>query len=76
MTERAKRAAEELRRRGWQVDDAEGEAEKPCLQCGYEEITIGFRYCPQCGTHIEIGVADSTLDDIEAALVAAEQGPQ
>jgi uncharacterized OB-fold protein len=76
MTERAKRAADELRRRGWQMDaDNERKLERSCVQCGYQ-MPPDARYCQNCGTRVEIGVGDGALEDIEAALVAAEQEPK
>lgn len=72
MTERAKRAAEELRRRGWQMDasDDGGELRKECQQCGCQ-IPADSRYCNNCGARVTVGFADSPLADIEAAIVEA-----
>jgi hypothetical protein len=72
MTERAKLAAEELRRRGWQIDSGDDEAlDKECQQCGYQ-MSGDARFCQQCGTRVAVGVAQSSLDDIEAAILASE----
>lgn len=72
MTERAKRAAEELKRRGWQMDATDDvcELDKECTQCGYE-MRADSRFCQNCGTRVAVGVADSSLADIEAAIVEA-----
>lgn len=76
MTERAKRAAEELRRRGWQVDepDDEGTLDKECQCCG-TQIDGDSRYCKHCGSRVEVGVADGALADLEAAITAALMMP-
>lgn len=72
MTERAKRAAEELKRRGWQVDeiDEDGKLDKECQQCGYQ-IRADSRFCQNCGTRVVVGTAEGSLEDIEAAIAAA-----
>ena len=66
MSERAKRAAEELLRRGWQMDTK-------CQQCGYQ-MRSDSRFCQNCGTRVVAGVADDSLADIEAAIAAAVDG--
>jgi len=79
MTERAKRAADELRRRGWQMDDDDvtsGALTKNCTRCGYGDMEQHFRFCPCCGQMVELHASAGTLEDIEAALVAAEKVPQ
>ena len=71
MTERAKRAAEELIRRGWQIDTSDdSELDKQCLQCGYQ-MRSDSRFCQNCGTRVEHAPAESSLEDIEAAIAAA-----
>ncbi len=71
MTERAKRAASELIRRGWQVDTSEdSELDRQCQQCG-QQISADARFCQHCGTRVTHSVAQSSLDDIEAAIAAA-----
>lgn len=74
MTDRAKRAAEELKRRGWQMDKSDdSELDKECQQCGYQ-MRADSRFCQNCGTRVVAGVAESSLDDIEAAIAAAVDG--
>jgi hypothetical protein len=74
MTERAKRAAEELRRRGWQIDTSDdSELDKECQQCGYQ-MRADSRFCQNCGTRVVAGVAEGSLADIEAAIAAAVDG--
>jgi uncharacterized OB-fold protein len=75
MTERARRAAEELRRRGWQIDDdADDQAlDRECQQCGYQ-MRASSRYCQNCGTRVVVGVAEESLADIEAAIAQAVGG--
>ena len=75
MTERAKKAADELRRRGWQIDgpDDDTALDKECQQCGYQ-MRSDSRFCQSCGTQVETGVADGALADIEAAIAAAVDG--
>ena len=75
MTERAKRAAEELLRRGWQLDTSDDSAalDKECQQCGYQ-MRSDSRFCQNCGTRVVVGVADSSIADIEAAIAAAVDG--
>jgi len=71
MTERAKRAAEELKRRGWQVDTWNlSEIDKTCNQCGYQ-IRADSRFCQNCGTRVVGDVSAGSLEDIEAAIAAA-----
>jgi uncharacterized OB-fold protein len=72
MTERAKRAANELARRGWQVDidDAGIGLDKDCPQCGHSMRSTA-RYCENCGTRAIGEVSTTSLDDIEAAIAAA-----
>lgn len=72
MTERAKRAADELRRRGWQIDESDdaGQLDKECQQCGYQ-MRADSRFCQNCGTRVVIGIADGSLVDLEAAIAAA-----
>ena len=74
MTERAKRAAEELMRRGWQVDIEEDGAclEKNCFRCG-QQIPGDARFCQHCGEHVAQVVANSSIVDIEAAIAVALQ---
>jgi RNA polymerase subunit RPABC4/transcription elongation factor Spt4 len=75
MTERAKRAAEELKRRGWQIDAIdESGLDKECQQCGYQ-MRDDSRFCQNCGTRVNTGVADDSLTDIEAAIAAALESP-
>ena len=76
MTERATRAAHELIRRGWQMDrpDDGVTLDKECQQCGYL-MRSDSRFCQNCGTRVDVGVADSSLADIEAAIVAALAEP-
>jgi hypothetical protein len=66
MTERAKRAADELKKRGWSID---GELNKKCHECGYG-LAGGIRYCPQCGTKCTVRHDCDTLADLEAAIAA------
>ena len=74
MTERAKRAAEELKRRGWQMDASDDrELDKECQQCGYQ-MRADSRFCQNCGARVIVGVADGSLADIEAAIAAAVDG--
>lgn len=75
MTERAKRAAEELRRRGWQIDNNDDETmlDKECKQCGYQ-MRSDSRFCQNCGAKVAVGLADGALADIEAAIAAAVNG--
>jgi hypothetical protein len=68
MTERAKRAAAELERRGWSMDAG---MDKECNVCS-SQIQIYMNFCPQCGTEVPASFADGTIADLEAALVAAE----
>lgn len=71
MTERAKRAAQELMRRGWQIDTSDdSELDKECTQCGYQ-MRADSRFCQQCGTRVVTDASESSLDDIEAAIAAA-----
>lgn len=75
MSERAKRAAEELSRRGWQIDTSDdSELDKACHQCGYQ-MRSDSRFCQNCGTRILTGIAQGSLDDLEAAIVAAVDLP-
>jgi len=77
MSERAKKAAEVLRQLGWQIDrpDDDGELDKECHQCGYQ-MRNDSRFCQNCGTKVVHGVAQSAIDDLEAAIVAAlEESP-
>ena len=71
MTARAKRAAAELIRRGWQInaDDDDG-AEKECLQCGHL-MRSDSRFCQQCGTRVVGVISDDAMTDLEAAIAAA-----
>ena len=74
MTERAKRAAEELTRRGWQIDTSDdSELDRECTQCGYQ-MRSDSRFCQNCGTRVTSGVAEGSLADIEAAIAAAVDG--
>jgi len=77
MTQRAMRAAEVLRRRGWQMDsdDSVYRLDKGCVACGHL-MPADSRYCPQCGTPVLDGFASSSLEDIEAAICAAVDGEQ
>ena len=71
MTERAKRAAEELKRRGWQIDTSDDiELDKECQQCGYQ-MRADSRFCQNCGTRVVGDVSAGSLEDIEAAIAAA-----
>jgi len=71
MSERAKRAAAELTRRGWQMDTSDDSAlDKECQRCGYQ-IRADSRFCQNCGTRVVVGFADGSLADIEAAIAAA-----
>lgn len=75
MTERAKRAAAELMRRGWQVDieDDGTQLDKQCTRCG-QQIPGDARFCQHCGERVSQVVAASSLADIEAAIAAALKG--
>ena len=75
MTERAKRAAAELHRRGWQMDlpDDNELLDKSCVHCGYQ-MRADSRFCQNCGTRIVAGVAEGSIADIEAAITAALNG--
>lgn len=76
MSERAQRAAEELRRRGWQIDGSDDSAlDKTCRHCGYQ-MRADSRYCQQCGAKVEHGVAETSLQDLEAAIRAANEEQQ
>lgn len=68
MSERAKRAIAELERRGWSLGD---ELSKQCGTCGCE-VQGWMRYCPQCGARKAPEPTTATIEDIEAALLAAE----
>lgn len=71
MTSRAKRAAEELIRRGWQIDTSDDpELDKQCANCGYQ-MRYDSRFCQQCGKRVEVGIAETSLQDLEAAIAAA-----
>lgn len=72
MTERAKRAAEELRRRGWQIDgpDSADNLDRECQRCG-QQISHDARYCQHCGAPVVAGIAEGSIADIEAAIAAA-----
>ena len=65
MSERAKRAAEELERRGWMLFE---DTNLNCVACG-KTLARSARYCHQCG--YKVGPASVTLEDLEAAIVAA-----
>ena len=67
MTERAKKVAEELEKRGWSMRD---DNTKECYVCGYE-LGLGIRYCPQCGTKKLATFDATTIEDLEAAIAAA-----
>lgn len=67
MTERAKRAMEELKRRGWGMRD---DYEKHCNVCDYL-VSSSFKYCPQCGNEMPANWSAETIEDIEAAIAAA-----
>ena len=64
MTERAQRAAEVLLERGYLT--------KSCLACTAELSAI-HRYCWQCGAARPPCFADDSLQDIEAAILAATE---
>jgi len=68
MTKRAELAAAELARRGWDV--GESTAYKTCMQCKHE-ADGGDNYCAVCGEKLPTVWGKSSLDDIEAAIVAA-----
>jgi hypothetical protein len=71
MSERAKRAAEELKRRGWQIDTSDdSKLDKECQQCGYQ-MRADSRFCQNCGTRLVAGVDEGSLADLEAAIAAA-----
>ena len=71
MTYRATRAAEELRRRGWQIDDSDdAELDRECQQCGYQ-MRADSRFCQNCGARVVVGVAECAQSDLEAAIAAA-----
>ena len=75
MSTRALRAANELRLRGWQIDDSEDDGirlDKECRHCGYQ-MRSDSRYCQQCGAKVEHGVAETSLQDLEAAIKAANE---
>lgn len=68
MSERAKRAADELKARGWSIDHDGLTVE--CTRCG-SDIGGGMNYCPQCGEKCPSHHDAGPLDDLEAAIVAA-----
>lgn len=70
MTERAKRAADVLRRYGWQMDEADGAISVECLPCG-QNILRTYRYCPQCGSRVPKSANADSLEALEAAIAAA-----
>jgi len=67
MTERAQRAADELRGRGWGLN---AWTSRECPGCG-TETDAAARYCSACGH--KLPADDGTLVDLEAAIVAALQ---
>ena len=76
MTERAKRAAAELNRRGWQMDSTgDGILDRGCTRCGYQ-MKADSRFCQNCGAKVEFVADQSSIDDIEAAIKAAEETGQ
>ena len=74
MTDRAKRAAAELLRRGWMMDLEDEELDRQCQQCGFQ-MRHDARFCQQCGTKVELTVASGGLEDLEAAIDAAMGQP-
>ena len=71
MTARAKRAAEELLRRGWQLDGPDDvPLDKACTRCGYQ-MPHDARYCQQCGARAQVVVSESCIADLEAAIAQA-----
>lgn len=68
MTDRAKRAAAVLLERGWSIDSLA--LTKACHACTAELENI-HRYCWQCGAMRPPCFADDSLQDIEAAIKAA-----
>ena len=73
MSERAKRAAEVLKLRGWQIENSDGsQMDKQCTQCGYQ-MRADSRFCQNCGTRVTHSFDESSLNDIEAAIAAANQ---
>lgn len=70
MTERAKRAATELRRLGWSLTEEDGAISTECGRCG-GSVLARARYCSNCGERIARDVTADAIADIEAAIVAA-----
>ena len=70
MTDRARRVADELVRRGWSIENRYG---KDCPVCG-DSIESWFNYCVRCGTKAPSTCKDDTLTDLEAAIAAAVDG--
>ena len=66
MTQRAKLAADELRRRGWSID---GPLVPTCARCG-AETGRGASYCAMCGERVAVPDAE-TMADLEAAISVA-----
>jgi len=69
MTKRAELAAAELARRGWMIDSSE-QAVLYCPRCS-TEVKPAHSFCYACGERLPDVFGQSSLDDIEAAIVAA-----
>ena len=74
MTERAKRACEELRKRGWQIDDTSDDVKlaRECHVCRTQLLNES-RFCHRCGSKVSETFDSSSIDDLEAAIAAALQ---
>jgi uncharacterized paraquat-inducible protein A len=68
MTKRAELAAAELARRGWDVGESPGLTHCHNCKC---EVHARDNYCAVCGEKLPAVFGQSSLDDIEAAIVAA-----
>lgn len=72
MTERARIAARELERRGWQIESA---LVKSCPDCGFDISLTGYvRYCSQCGARVRSEFMEDGIHDLEAAIAKAIDG--
>ena len=69
MTKRAEFAAAELARRGWMIDTSE-QAVLCCPRC-FTKVKPSHSFCYSCGERLPDLFKQSSLDDIEAAIVAA-----